>query len=480
MTLKNKALAGVKWNTISSINKVVLQFVQLIVLSRLLSAEDFGLMAIVMVIVGFSQMFIDMGISNAIIYKQKISTEQLSSLYWLSIFIGIIICLIIIASANAIAIIYDNEELENLLYLVSVTFIVMPFGQQFMVLMQKKLLFFNIALAEIIGRIISFLVTIVLAFYDFGVYALVYGTLVYSIISTIIFMYKGLIFHNPKFHFSFSEIKEFLSFGFFQLGEKMALYFNSEFDTILIGYLLGTETLGVFNIAKRFVSYPVVLINPIVTRVSFPIFAKSNNSDENLSRIYLKIINSLSYVNFPIYFLILLLAEPFVLFALGPSWSDSIILIQILAITYMIKTTTNPAGSLALSKGRADITFYWNVIKLIYVPIAIYIGSIYGVVGVTFALLSIQLVLYYPTWKFIINKICAISFKKYSKNLGTPLLHLIIAGIVPFFLVSLVENYLVKMIIGIISFGIIYICLVLKFERPLYDDIIKMIAKNNK
>ena len=376
MTLKKKALDGVKWNTISSITKVILQFVQLIILSRLLSAEDFGLMALVMVVVGFSQMFIDMGISNAIIYKQEISKSQLDSLYWLSIVIGIVIFGIIVGAAGSIASVYRSEMLEELLYLTSITFIVLPFGQQFMVLMQKRLLFYNIAFAEIVARVLSFVVTIVLAFYDFGVYSLVYGTLVYSIISTILFIYKGLFFHKPSLHFSFSEIKEFLSFGFFQLGEKMALYFNSEFDTILIGYLLGTETLGVFNIAKKFVSYPVVLINPIITKVSFPIFAKSNNSDENLSRIYLKIVNNLSLINFPIYFLIFILAEPFVLFALGPNWSSAIILIQILAITYMIKTTSNPAGSLALSKGRADITFYWNLIKLVYVPIAIYIGSL--------------------------------------------------------------------------------------------------------
>jgi O-antigen/teichoic acid export membrane protein len=252
LTLKRKALDGVKWNTISSVNKVILQFVQLIVLTKLLSADDFGLMAIVMVIVGFSQMFIDMGISNAIIYKQDISKKQLSSLYWLSIIIGFVICGLVIVLAGFIADIYDNKELENLLYLISITFVILPFGQQFMVLMQKKLLFYDIAFVEIIARVLSFVVTIVLAYKNFGVYALVYGTLTYSILSTILFVYKGLFFHKPKLHLSFFEIKEFLSFGFFQLGEKIALYFNSEFDTILIGYLLGTETLGVFNIAKRF------------------------------------------------------------------------------------------------------------------------------------------------------------------------------------------------------------------------------------
>ena len=138
MTLKKKALDGVKWNSISSANKVILQFIQLIILSKLLSAEDFGLMALVMVVVGFSQMFIDMGISNAIIYKQDISNSQLNSLYWISIIIGLCLSIIILCSSSLIASIYENEKLENLLYLISITFIVLPFGQQFMILMQKK------------------------------------------------------------------------------------------------------------------------------------------------------------------------------------------------------------------------------------------------------------------------------------------------------------------------------------------------------
>lgn len=478
MTLKKKALDGVKWNSISSANKVVLQFIQLVILSRLLSAEDFGLMALVMVVVGFSQMFIDMGISNAIIYKQDISENQLNSLYWISIIIGFFLCFIIIVSATLIANIYDNEKLEDLLYIISITFIVLPFGQQFMVLMQKKLLFYNIAIVEIISRICSFTVTIVLAFNDYGVYSLVYGALFYSIISTILFVYKGRSFYKPKFHIVLSEIKEFLSFGFFQLGEKISIYFNSEFDTILIGYLLGTDILGVFNIAKRFVSYPVVLINPIITKVSFPIFAKSNSSDENLKRIYFKIVNSLSYVNFPIYFLIFVLAKPFVLFVLGPTWIDSIILIQVLAITYMIKTTSNPAGSLALSKGRADITFYWNVIKLIYVPVAIYIGSLYDVVGVTVALLIIQVCLYYPTWKFIVNRICFATLKEYSMNFKKPLVFVVISSVIPILLINFLEGNLIKMISGVISFSIIYFALVLKYERDLYNDFLKLIIKN--
>lgn len=480
MTLKSKAINGVKWNSFSSIIKVVLQFVQLIILSRLLSAEDFGLMAIVMVVVGFSQMFIDMGISNAIIYKQDVSKNQLNSLYWLSIIIGFVTFIIINASATLIASLYNNEKLENLLYLISVTFIVIPFGQQFMVLMQKKLFFYNIAIIEIISRFLSFVTTVVLAFNDYEVYSLVYGTLVYSVISTLLFVFKGLSFYSPKLHISFSEIKEFMSFGFFQLGEKIAIYFSNEFDTILIGYLFGANDLGVFNIAKRVVSYPMILINPIINKVSFPIFAKSNSSDENLKNIYLKILRYLSYVNFPIYFLIFALAQPFVYYALGPNWINAISLIQILAFTYLIKSTSNPAGSLALSKGRADLTFYWNVIKLVYVPAAIYVGSIYEMVGVTIALLLIQVLLYYPTWKFIVHGICFASLKEYSLSFKKPILFVIVSGIIPLLLIYFLKGDLIKIISGAVSFSIIYFILVLKYERNLYSEVLKIMVKKEQ
>ena len=115
MTLKDKTIKGVKWTTFSSVFTAILQIIQLSILARLLNPSDFGLMAIVMVVIGFSNMFIDMGLSNAIIYKQNVTDNQLTSLYWVNVAIGVILFFIILIISPFIAVFYESPQLKNLI-----------------------------------------------------------------------------------------------------------------------------------------------------------------------------------------------------------------------------------------------------------------------------------------------------------------------------------------------------------------------------
>lgn len=402
MSLKKQALSGVKWTTAASVINSVVQLVQLAILARLLDATDFGLMALVMVVIGFSQMFIDMGLSNAIIYKQEITIEQLSSLYWLNIIIGVLFFILLIIFSPLISNIYENQKLTPLINLVAATFLIKPWGQQFMVLLQKNMRFNAIAKTDIASRFISFVVVIVFAYNNFGVYSLAIGSVINAIFSTIGYNFYGRNLYKPKFYLNIKLLKDFLSFGLFQMGEKIIIYFSSQFDTILIGKLLGIEILGVYNVAKNLVSKPAAIINPIITKVTFPLMSTINNDERRLKDIYLKSIKYMSYVNFPAYIMIFLLAEPLVLIIFGQKWTNAIYIVQFLSIVYFIRSTGNPAGSLLLAKGRADIAFYWNLIFLFITPLSIYLGSYKGMDGVLISLLFIQIITFFLNWKFIV------------------------------------------------------------------------------
>ncbi len=470
MGLKQQAISGVKWTTLSSVINTGIQLVQLAILTRLLKATDFGLMALVMVVIGFSQTFIDMGISNAIIYKQKITENQLSSLYWLNIFAGIIVFVIVFFLSPFASKFYHEPELKNLIILVGITFIIQPFGQQFMILLQKNLKFDKIAKSQIIAMFISFIVTISFAFIGYGVYSLAFGNITNIIISTIVFIILGLKIHTPKLHFKKSDLKGFINFGLFQMGEKTINYFNSQFDTILIGKLLGTETLGIYNIAKRLVMKPSQVVNPIITRVAFPIMSKVNDNINKLKNIYLKIIRYLSSVNFPIYILMAIFAKPIVYIMFGSKWSDTITLIQIMSLTFILRSTVNPIGSLQLSRGRADMGFYWNLSLFFIVPLCIFIGSFWGINGVALATLFLQTLLFYPVWKIMVNKLCNAKFIEYSTNIATPFILCILSGIVIIIAYLLISNIYLNLIIGTIIFASIYIFLTYKFNNEFFNE----------
>lgn len=475
MSLKNQTIKGLKWSTISSIGNALIQIIQLAILARILSPEDFGLMALVMVVIGFSQMFVDMGISNAIIYKQTINKPQLSTLYWLNIIIGIILFIAIVFLAKPISAIYENSQLIPLIKLVAITFLISPWGQQFLVLLQKKLKFDAIAKTDIISRLLSFTGVLILAFNGFGVYSLAAGSVFFAFFSTIGYNIFGRKLYQPSLKFQIESVKEFLSFGLYQMGEKAINFFAKEFDTILIGKFLGIEALGIYNVSKNLVNKPSKITNPIITKVTFPVMSKINHDLAKLKSIFLKTINYLSYINFPVYFLIALLAEPLIILMFGNEWQQSIPIVQVLAFVFLLRSIGNPAGSLLLSRGRADIAFYWGLGKLILYPVFIIVGSKFDIFGVTISLLVLNTIIYFLNWRIIVLKTCNASFTEYLNAIKKPLLF----SLLPALLILLISFFQLEIFlfasISIILFSMLYAITFIKFDTKSFIEFKTMI-----
>ncbi|WP_121628876.1 MOP flippase family protein [Poseidonibacter antarcticus] len=448
MSLKQKAISGVKWTTFSTVITTVLQLLQLAILARFLEPTAFGLMALVMVVIGFSQAFLDMGISNAIIHKQEITKDQLSTLYWVNVLAGFLLFLIIIVIAPFVAEFYKEPELTELIFIVALTFIIQPFGQQFMVLWQKEMRFSEIAKIDIVNKSISLVVSVYLAYKGFGVYALVYGTLAGIVSQTVQFMYKGLKEYRPSFVFKLSEIKEFLSFGAYQMGEKTINYFNFQIDTILIGKLLGMEALGIYTIAKQIIMRPAQIINPIITKVTFPTMSKVQDDTIRLKNIYLKTINYLSSINFPIYAFIFVFAHEIVMLMFGEKWLEAVYIMQILSIWGAIRSTGNPIGSLLLAKGKANWGFWWNLGLFFYVPIGIYIGSNWGLVGISWTLVILMISLIIPNWYFLIRPLCQAQFIEYHKEIFIPAFLSFTAGLAAYSSIYFIEITWLRLLLG--------------------------------
>jgi O-antigen/teichoic acid export membrane protein len=363
-----------------------LQFITLAVLARLLSPSDFGLMGMIMVVIGFAQLFADMGISNAIIYRQDATRNQLSSLYWLNILAGTAIFLIVCISTPLVVAFYHEPRLSNLIYLSSLIFLITPVGQQFQILLQKGLQFNQLAKIEIMSSFANSVSAIALAILGMGVFSLIWGQLVGTSLRVLLLSWWGWRNWRPRLHFSKQDLKGYISFGLYQMGEKAVNYFNSNLDYLLIGSLLGAKALGYYTLAYNLVLRPSQRINPVITRVAFPVFSKVQNNTEKLKRGYLKVLQLLSTINFPLMAGLAVVASVAVPLIFGEQWLPSIILIQILTIVGLLSSTVNPVGSLLLSKGRADLGFKWNLALMITQIPGLYLGAkLGGAVGVAIA-----------------------------------------------------------------------------------------------
>lgn len=442
-----------------------LQFVTLVVLARLLSPSDFGLMGMIMVVIGFAQAFADMGISNAIIHRQDATRNQLSSLYWLNIIAGIIVFFVVCASAPLIVGFYHEPRLHNLLYLTAVIFLIIPFGQQFQILLQKELRFERLAKIEIATSVVNSAIAIVLAFSGFGVYSLIWGQLAGTSSKVLMLLNVGWRNWRPGFHFSKRDLKGYLSFGLYQMGERTINYLNSNLDYLLIGSMLGAKSLGYYTLAYNLIIRPSSLINPVITKVAFPVFSRMQNETNRLKKGYLKVLQLLSTVNFPMMAGLAVVAPIAVPVIFGEQWLPSIILIQILTIVGLLRSTGNPVGSLLLSKGRADLGFKWNLALAITQIPGLYLGAkLGGTVGVAIAFAALQCLYAILNYLVLIRILLGPCLREYITSMWHSLWMSAVMAVAVFgisiFLKghSLVLSLIAQILVGIFIYCTLIIC----------------------
>jgi len=261
LSIKEQAISGVKWTSISTAVVAINGLLKISILTRFLDKADFGLIAITLLVLGFTELFIDMGLSIAIIHKQIITRKEYSSLYWINFVFSIILCGIIILISPIIAEFYREPELLKLLPLMSIILILSAIGRQFKTIEQKSLNFRRIATIVIGSSLGSLLLAVILAIKGFGVYSLVYAALAQYFMSNISFFLLGITKNKILFRFSYQEVKPFLKIGIFQVGSQVTNYFNQNLDILIVGKFFGSDVLGGYSLAKQLVFRPGKMIN---------------------------------------------------------------------------------------------------------------------------------------------------------------------------------------------------------------------------
>lgn len=459
MNLKSKTFSAARWTTISSIFRSGLQFAQMAILARLLAPADFGLMALVTATLAFATIFADMGISSAIIHRRDVTQQQLSSLFWLNVSASSGLMLLLMLLSPLFAYFYGEPRLAELLLWASCLFLINGLGQQLRVNAEKVLEFRKLAIIEIIAALLGFAVAVSSALYGVGVYALIWGSLINALMTTVL---SWLILANgwrPTFCLKLAEIKTFLKFGAYMVGNNIANTINSMLDIFLGGHLLGASALGLYSLPRNLALQIAGLINPIITRIGFPVMAAVQHEPEKIRSIYLKTMRMTASVNFPIYFGLAVYAPSIVQIMFGEQWTASSDTLRILAFWGLIRSTGNPVGSLLLAVGKADLQFRWNLILLFFIPPALWIGAGYGINGLAFSLLIMQAALFIPAWYFLVKPCCHASLREYVEQVAIPFCICVLSYMISLIITSQVHNPLVNLSMGVIVAGFLYIAI---------------------
>lgn len=476
-SLKNQAMNSVKLTSISMLVTSVLQIGQLLILGRVLGPAVFGLIAMVQIVIQFSQLFLEMGITDAIIQKEKISKLELSSLYWFSIFVGLMLFLILLLGAPAIALLFDESSLTAMIQVVGISFLILPFGLQFQTLAAKKLEFAQITKNEILATSLGVLLTVCLAaFTGFGAWSLVYGHLVTSLIRSVPWVVSGFrdAETRPQPVFSWIAIKGFVSFGMYRLGSTSINYFTTKIDQVIIGIALGPAALGYYSMAMNLIMQPVQKLNSMINRVAFPVFSKIQLDSGKLRRAYLLITNMLTSFNAPLLAGVIIAAPYAVPILLGAEWSESIVIIQILCLYGLFKALGNPSGSLFIAVGKVRWSFYWQLAQLAIIPIVVFFASLSGeIIVVAVAVGLLRMVLFYVSYFVRIRHIIGNSLREINAAIAKPLIN---SSIMLAFLYFLNAQLAGMGAIGIVAAdivagGVIYVLLMVLNQRELIAEV---------
>lgn len=475
MTLKKQALGGVKWTTASMLLVTAVQFAQTAILARFLDPADFGLMAVVMVVIGFSQAFQDMGISNAIIQRQKISHTQLSSLYWLNIASGVVLGLLILVISPLVTEFYDEPRIAGLMAILSSVFVLVAIGSQYRVLCQKEMDFRTMEIINVIAAITSLAISIPLAVHGFGVMTLVVAMLSQAGVGSALFLWVGLRrYYKPSLVYRHSELRGLYGFGLYQMGERSINYISANVDKLLIGKYVGINGTGFYNLAWQFIIFPLAKINPIVNKVAFPVYSKVQDDPAALDRYYTFNVKVLSIVTMPLLAFLAFFPKEVVRIVFGEGWNDTAEILPAFALIGILKAMGNPGGAIILALGRAEVGFWWNIIWVLSIVIGLSIGLVIAPSTYTavYVLLGLSLTIG-MLWHVLIAKVAKVKYGSITKHFLKLFLVVMSIGWIGLNITNMtgLSEPVFRVLLGGGIFALLYIIYLYLFEKTILEKL---------
>lgn len=427
MSLRSQSVTGVKWNAVGTLTTTALQMLKLFILARILTKQDFGLLAIATMFLGFTEIFANMGLATGIIHKQDISRDQYSSVFWLNLMLSVALWLMLCAFTPLIANYYHQSVLRQLIPLLSFTLVIDSFGKMFYTLKTKELDFKFISIVQIFGVTLGVVLTVLLALQGFGVFSLAWGALLQAAITQSVYAVSGLKAYRIRLHFRLNEIRELVSIGLYQLGMQVIDYAANKLDIFLIGRFFSAEVLGVYNLAKELLYKAVQLINPIVTNVAAPAFARFQDDMPKMRRSYAEVLHLLSFINFPIFMAFFLFAEPLTVLLYGSGMVEMVWFVRVLSVWGMLQSIGNPAGILMVSLGRTDLGFRWTLVRIMFVLAGTLVASRISIQAMAWTQVLLAFIFLFAYWRMMVYKCIQMPLGSYLGAVSWPLLGIVVA-----------------------------------------------------
>lgn len=417
--IRQRTLSGLGWSGATQILEEVLRFGFSVILARLLSPRDFGLIGIVLVFTGFASIFSHMGLGASLIQKRAVSDRHLNSVFWVNVAAGALLTILFGLTAPLIARFYKEPLLRLLTATIALNLILSSLNVVQNALLVRSLNFRTKFWIGSVSLLVSGIVAIVLAINGAGVWSLV-GQSITSTAIQVAVMWR-LSSWRPRLSFDLSAFRELMHFGGNLMASRIVHYWGGNVDTLVIGRLLGSSVLGIYNLADKLMRLSVNNVTGITTAVMFPALSKMQDEVESVKRTYLRATRMIALLTFPMMIGLSILAEPAILVVYGDKWQESIRIVQVLCFSGMAQSIYSTGSWIFLSRGRTDIIFGWGIYTTLIRVVGVLVGAHWGgIMGVAWAyVLGTYVFICYPIWSSA-GRLVNLGFKQLLRNLEGP------------------------------------------------------------
>lgn len=471
-SLKNKTKKGLAWSMIERFATQGVQFLFGIILARLLSPDDYGVIAMPLVFLAIAQCIIDSGFSTALIRKPELTEDDLSTAFYFNIGLGILCYAVLFFSSPLIADFYHTPILSSLLKVTALAVLFNPLCAVQQAILTRKIDFKTQAIVSLSGAILSGIVGLSMAYNGFGVWSLVFQQVGGYLIRTILLWILGK--WKPKRKWSWESFHYLWGFGSKMLGSGLLDTIYNNIYPIVIGKYFSAQDLGNYTRAQQFSSLPSSNVTGVLQRVTFPVLSSIQNEDERLAKNYRKILKLSAFLVFPMMLMLSAIANPLVRILLTDKWIGCVILLQIVCFQMMWYPIHAINLNLLTVKGRSDLYFRLEILKKIVGVCILCITIPHGVAwmvcgGVLSSLISLVINTYYT------GKLLKIGLLIQIKDM----LPIIVISIIMWLFIHILMLFLVdvylQLFVGIVAGLFIYIIFSKLFLNSEWKYLVSMI-----
>lgn len=379
-TIARKSVRGVIWNYASFGLGKGMVFITTAILARFLTPDDFGTVAFATIAVTYLSILKDLGLGPALIQRRQHIEEAASTVFTLNLLLGTVLTLIGLAAAPLVAAFFHEPLITPILRWLSLTFVLNALGAIHLVRLQRELEF-RLKLIPDLGRaVVKGGVSIGLALAGYGVWALVIGQLAGVVAGVIL---SWIVFPWwPRLAIDMKLARRLLNYGLSLVGVDALTVATDNLDYLIIGYAFGNTALGIYTLAFRLPE--LLVLNPlwVMAAAIFPAYATVQDQPEVLRRGFLVTMRFVTILTVPLALGLVLAADPLVRIAFGEQWLDAIPIVSILALFVLVRAISFNAGDVYKAVGRPDVLVKLEVLNMVVLVPALWLGSYYGLIGV--------------------------------------------------------------------------------------------------